>query len=94
MGTVRVRLERNQAIRGDRGRMDTGRSLRSSPRAGKPSTWRRGAGDRWAFDDGGNLWTQMQRPIRSGSSACRESSISGVGRTPKEQYRESVELVY
>ena len=43
----------------DRGRTDAGRSLRSSPGTGKPSAWRREAGDRLAFEDGGYLWTQM-----------------------------------
>jgi len=43
----------------DRGRTDAGRSLRSSPGTGKPSAWRREAGDRLAFEAGGYLWTQM-----------------------------------
>lgn len=62
----------------DRGRTDAGRSLRSSLRTGKPAIWRREAGDRLAFEAGGYLWTQMERPTRSGSSTCRRSSISGV----------------
>jgi RNA-directed DNA polymerase len=42
MGTVRVCLRRNQAIRGDRGGMRAGRSPCSSPRAGNPSTLAKG----------------------------------------------------
>jgi hypothetical protein len=32
-----------------------GRSLRSSPRSGKPATWRRGTGGRYAFEVGGMI---------------------------------------
>src|ERR1700686_493009 len=32
-----------------------GRSLRSSPRSGKPATWRRGTGERYACEAGGTI---------------------------------------
>ena len=59
MGTAcRLPALGNRLSVDDRGRTDAGRSLRSSPGTGKPSTWRREAGDRLSFEAGGYLWTQ------------------------------------
>ena len=63
-----------------------GRSLRSSPRSGKPATWRRGTGERYAFEAGGTIrGLGIFTPIRGGYSACNERCISGVNSIPAKR---------
>jgi hypothetical protein len=54
-----------QAIRGDRGRTEAGRSPHSSLRTGKPSTWRRGVGDRGVLKPGEYSVDTEQVPLWS-----------------------------
>ena len=77
MGTTSVCLQK-QAIRGDRGRTDVGRSPRSSLRTGKPSTWRRGAGGRGVLKPGEYSVDTESRAVMVLNPNVQKNALSGV----------------